>query len=160
MMHRNRPAPRGFTLIELMMVIAIIGVLAAIALPAYQDYIVRAKVTEGLSLAGSARMAVEDNARHGIAPLATGYVGPQSTASVTNITIGPTGEVVIDYSPAAGGGSLVLSPHEGSAGAWLTPGTPPSTEIVWYCNALGAASPPHYGTTGSLPAKYAPQTCR
>ena len=50
-------AQKGFTLIELMIVVAIIGILAAVALPAYQDYTVRAKVTEGLSLASSAKTA-------------------------------------------------------------------------------------------------------
>src|SRR5690554_4403279 len=56
---------KGFTLIELMIVVAIIGILAAIALPAYQDYTIRAKVTEGLSLAASARTAVSENAANG-----------------------------------------------------------------------------------------------
>ena len=58
-------AQKGFTLIELMIVVAIIGILAAVALPAYQDYTVRAKVTEGLSLAGAAKTAVAENAANG-----------------------------------------------------------------------------------------------
>src|SRR5579864_8983322 len=61
---------KGFTLIELMIVVAIIGILAAIAIPAYQDYTVRAKVTEGLSVASSAKVAIsegfESNALQGV----------------------------------------------------------------------------------------------
>ena len=68
----KRSMQKGFTLIELMIVVAIIGILAAVALPAYQDYTVRAKVTEGLILGGSLKVTVADNAANGTSAVTAG----------------------------------------------------------------------------------------
>src|SRR5881628_2979972 len=105
-----RNIQKGFTLIELMIVVAIIGILAAVALPAYQDYTIRARVSEGLVLASSAKLAVAENSANGQA-FAAGWSKPVATVNVASIDIDSTGaivagfpgSIVVTFTPAAGG---------------------------------------------------------
>ena len=155
---------KGFTLIELMIVVAIIGILAAVALPAYQDYTKRAKVSEGLSLASAAKTAVVENAANA-RPYNAGWTAPSATAAVTSIGINnANGQITITYAaPVQTGGTLILRPYTGpnttpvalpnSAAAY----TPPTGNISWACGAAGAAAP---AVAGTLAASLAPSNCR
>ena len=156
-------AQKGFTLIELMIVVAIIGILAAVALPAYQDYTVRAKVTEGLSLASSAKTAVAENAANGT-PYASGWTQPTTTKNVSGITIDTAaGFITITYTAAAGGGTLILTPLNGAAafaGGTASSTTVPSAgSVAWICKANPTTSTLP-GGVGTLNSKYAPASCR
>lgn len=138
---------KGFTLIELMIVVAIIGILAAVAIPAYQDYTVRARVTEGLALASAAKTTVAENAASGLSNLSAGWSSPGSTANVDSVTVDTSsGVITIDFSNAAGGGTIIMSPT--ASGTALSGGTVPTTEITWDC------------TGGTLDQKFRPGICR
>ena len=160
----KRSMQKGFTLIELMIVVAIIGILAAVALPAYQDYTVRAKVTEGISLAGAAKVAVAENAANA-APYASGWTSPAATKNVANLAIDQTaGFITITYDSSIDSGkTIVMNPLNGTS--VFTGGTTSSTviptagSVSWNCTSAGTPSTVP-GTKGTIAAKYAPAACR
>ncbi len=142
-MNRNQS---GFTLIELMIVVAIVGILAAVAVPAYNNYTIRAKVTDGLSLAASAKLAVSESfVSSGALPADNAAAGLAAAANitsnyVTSVTVGnPAGNITIlfqDGDAALDGETIVLVPA--AANGILT----------WDC------------TGGSLADQYRPNNCR
>lgn len=163
-----RNVQKGFTLIELMIVVAIIGILAAVALPAYQDYTVRAKVTEGLTLAASAKTAVAENAANG-APFVSGWISPGATKNVASIGIAQaTGIITITYQSAIdGGATLTLTPVDGSraagtalAGTATASTIPSSGSITWICASTGSTVANAAVSKGTIKDKYVPAECR
>ena len=132
----------GFTLLELMMVIAIIGVMATMAIPALQNFMIRARVMEGFEMAMPARMAVEEaylsNHRFPSHQQETNFVSPSSTTNVENISIaGQSGKITITYTEKAGNGSLIFTPKLGQDG-----------QITWDC------------TEGTLASQFRPALCK
>ena len=160
---------KGFTLIELMIVVAIIGILAAIAIPAYQDYTIRAQVTEGINLADAVKVAVVDfYTQKGAFPAAGLVTAAPAGLGFTAVSQGKYSQVDViaggiiqaTYNGAQANAKLTVA---GSNVLGISPGISANGDLVWRCGLAAApaglaTAAPATGTT--VPAKWLPASCK
>ena len=161
----GKSVQKGFTLIELMIVIAIIGILAAIAIPAYQDYLIRSQASEGLAMASAAKVAVaEFRANRGTWPVdnSDAGLGASSTIQgkyVTAVRV-EDGGITVRYGYEANDDNL------SGLAVGLTPGVSSNGDVIWRCGDSGTPSGWEGGATSALDGstsvlgKYLPTVCR
>jgi type IV pilus assembly protein PilA len=157
---------KGFTLIELMIVVAIIGILAAIAIPAYQNYTIRAQVTEGLNLADGWKTAVSEYyAQYGAFPTGstTATAGTAGEVAVTGAT---TGKYVSALAVTTGGDIAVTYGNQVNAKISgdilsLSPGLSANQDVVWVCGSAATPTGSSAFTIGTtnVAAAYLPTAC-